>query len=78
MTDTEFIEKAKRFVLEVSGSPVNTKEKDVQITWYCYLAGNRKAMLSTNAIDEYYEVTYIAKEDKMIIDAYKWIGKEER
>lgn len=75
MTDMEFIKKAKQMVIDYVDAPDVTKEHDVKLTWYCYLAGNRKALFDAGV--DYLEVTYIYLEDKMIIDGYKWTGKAE-
>lgn len=67
MTDEEFIKRAKK---AVSGRPGTYKNYDVRMVWYCYLAGNYKAMFMSPANSNYYEVTYIAKEDDLIVDQY--------
>lgn len=50
------------------------KDSDIEIckVWYCYIAGNRKALYIAIAPDTYYyEVTYLYHLNKFIIDKYK-------
>lgn len=71
MTDKKFIEEAKYKVLEELRNTVFVNAlEDIQMVWYCYLAGNYKAMFCVPSLPDYYEVTYIKDEDKFIVDTY--------
>lgn len=72
MTDEKFIEMGKEYTSEVVSEAYDDAiyPEQIRMTWYCYLAGNYKAMFSSNKFEDYCEVTYIAKEDAWNVDLY--------
>ena len=71
MTDEKFISKAKDKVTDWLGKyDIPILPNAIRVTWYCYLAGNYKCLISLNGLSYYFEVTYIAKENKLILDEY--------
>lgn len=42
----------------------------LHVTWHAYIAGNWKSMVMWDDHDEYFEVTYISKENLVVVDAY--------
>lgn len=47
------------------------ESKDLKVTWFNYTAGYWKALVAAMNSGYYYEVTYILKEDRIIVDEYK-------
>lgn len=78
MGSKEFINVAKRSVVEYFNNKVektdNTKitEDYVYVVWLCKALQNSKALLSTNVSDGmYYEVTLNGDKGELYLDAYK-------
>lgn len=78
MGNSEFLEKAKRYVLNyyaqlnISGEVDELLTKDdVYVVWVCKTLQNNKALLSTTYKDtRYFEVTYNGDKDETYFDAY--------
>lgn len=59
-----------RYVNDVLG--VKGQAVVVNITWSCYILGNRKWLLCTNLQDNlYFEVTYDKSKEKFYLDVYE-------
>lgn len=85
MTDELFIKIAKTRLMDylLNFTKVKFSEEEylerIRMTWYNYTAGNYKAMFcvydfesetTPELSNRYFEVTYITKDDEMIIDEY--------
>jgi len=58
--------------LEKTNSEIRFDPGDVLVTWFAYVLGNWKAMVTTNLPDGmYYEVTHNALRKATFLDAYK-------
>ena len=75
---TEFLELAKRTVYEMAleglcaTDNIDLKIDDVYVTWFGFILGDMKALLSTSLPDgRYYEVTYNGDKKEWYLDAYK-------
>lgn len=73
----EFQEIAKRTVFEMvqegldPTDKVDLKMDDVYVTWFGFILGNMKALVSTSLPDgKYYEVTYNNEKKEIYIDCY--------
>lgn len=73
----EFQEIAKRTVFEMvqegldPTDKVDLKMDDVYVTWFGFILGNMKALVSTSLPDgKYYEVTYNKEKKEIYIDCY--------
>lgn len=73
----EFQEIAKRVVFEMAHEGldptdnVELKIDDVYITWFGFILGDMKALLSTSLPDgRYYEVTYNKEKKEIYADCY--------
>lgn len=64
------------YVLEhVNNISYITKEitnEDLDLTWFCYILGGWKALVSSSALpDLYFEVTYSKSKDEVYVDTYQ-------
>jgi hypothetical protein len=73
----EFQEIAKRVVFEMAHEGldptdnVELKIDDVYVTWFGFILGNMKALVSTSLPDgKYYEVTYNKEKKEIYADCY--------
>ena len=73
----EFQEIAKRTVFEMvqegldPTDNVELKIDDVYVTWFGFILGNMKALVSTSLSDgKYYEVTYNKEKKEIYTDCY--------
>lgn len=74
---TEFLELAKRTVYEMAleglcaTDNIDLKIDDVYVTWFGFILGDMKALLSTSLPDgRYYEVTYNKEKKEIYADCY--------
>lgn len=73
----EFQEIAKRTVFEMVQEGLDPTDKidlkmdDVYVTWFGFILGNMKSLVSTSLPDgKYYEVTYNNEKKEIYIDCY--------
>lgn len=73
----EFQEIAKRTVFEMVHEGLDPTDNvkltmdDVYVTWFGFILGNMKALVSTSLPDgKYYEVTYNKEKKEIYIDCY--------
>ena len=73
----EFQEIAKRTVFEMVQEGLDPTDNvkltmdDVYVTWFGFILGNMKALVSTSLPDgKYYEVTYNKEKKEIYIDCY--------
>ena len=73
----EFQEIAKRTVFEMVQEGLDPTDNikltmdDVYVTWFGFILGNMKALVSTSLPDgKYYEVTYNNEKKEIYIDCY--------
>lgn len=73
----EFISVAKQTVFDMAVEGLDPTDKveftlnDVYVTWFGFILGNMKALLSTTLTDgKYYEVTYNAEKKEIYADCY--------
>ena len=73
----EFQEIAKRTVFEMVHEGLDPTDNvkltmdDVYVTWFGFILGNMKALVSTSLPDgKYYEVTYNNEKKEIYIDCY--------
>lgn len=74
---TEFLEIAKRTVYEMAleglcpTDNIDLKIDNVYVTWFGFILGDMKALLSTSLQDgKYYEVTYNKEKKEIYADCY--------
>jgi hypothetical protein len=74
---TEFLELAKHTVYEMAleglcaTDNIDLKIDDVYVTWFGFILGGMKALLSTSLPDgRYYEVTYNKEKKEIYVDCY--------
>lgn len=73
----EFLEVAKRTVFEMALEGLDATDNveftidDVYVTWFGFILGDMKALLSTTLPDgRYYEVTYNKEKKEIYADCY--------
>lgn len=73
----EFIKAAKEAVLSMAIDGLDPTDgveitiDNVYVTWFGFILGNMKALLSTSLQDgRYYEVTYNSEKKEMYVDCY--------
>jgi hypothetical protein len=73
----EFLEVAKRTVFEMALEGLDATDNveftidDVYVTWFGFILGDMKALLSTSLPDgRYYEVTYNKEKKEIYADCY--------
>ena len=73
----EFLEVAKRTVFEMALEGLDATDNveftidDVYVTWFGFILGDMKALLSTSLPDgKYYEVTYNKEKKEIYADCY--------
>ena len=82
---TEFLELAKRTVYEMAleglcaTDNIDLKIDDVYVTWFGFILGDMKALLSTSLPDgRYYEVTYNKEKKRNLCGLLRKVEKQSR
>lgn len=74
MNTKDFIEKAKKMIIDYYIEKLEYKYSEVEIynVWNCKILQNNKGLFSTTISDgRYCEVTYNGDKDEMYLDVYK-------
>ena len=73
----EFLEIARRAVFEMAQEGLDPTDNvdlnmdDVYVTWFGFILGDMKALVSTSLPDgKYYEVTYNKEKKEIYVDCY--------